>query len=465
VYVVNRPGLDAGPINKAAHDKIPIELRIPGQPPLLSGPKVEVVLEGTKVIEGTVTDADTGKPVAGVVVNSGSGYNNHVSATSDRDGKYRLAGLVKQRQYLLHSAVRDPKTPYLTWSARIEDTAGLAPIRHDIRLTRGVVLTGRVIDRSTGKPVKGGGIRLAPLPDNKYFGTSPAYSGYTSNRLSDEVEDGRFRVVTIPGTSVVMLQANPGETFGGRPINPYRAVGPDPDHPKYFFKDGDGNYRFNAAGPSLEFLGSLHAVKVVDLKPDAGEVHLDLYVERGKTARLKVVDPDGKPLAGATAAGLTATWPATFQLPADTATVYALDPAKPRTLFLLHPERKLAGTVKVTGDEAEPVVAKLLPTGTVTGMLAEDGRPAAGVTVGLQFPSGPNSDLYREARVSQAPVVTNKDGSFRLDGVMPGVKFSLSLTKGQQYFVGEPRIGLREVSPGQTLELGTLPVKGRRFGE
>jgi hypothetical protein len=89
----------------------------------------------------------------------------------------------------------------------------------------------------------------------------------------------------------------------------------------------------------------------------------------------------------------------------------------------------------------------------------------AGVTVGLQFPGGPGNELYREARLTQAPVLTDKDGSFRLDGAMPGVKFSLSLTKGQQYFVGEPRIGLREVTPGKTLDLGTLPVKSRRFGE
>src|SRR5262249_23049858 len=59
MYLVTRPGLDAGPINKAATDKIPPRLRIPGQPPLLSGPKVEAVVEGTKVIEGVVTDAET----------------------------------------------------------------------------------------------------------------------------------------------------------------------------------------------------------------------------------------------------------------------------------------------------------------------------------------------------------------------------------------------------------------------
>src|SRR5262245_8680717 len=78
VYVVTRAGLDAAAINKAAHDKISPELRIAGQPPLLSGPKAELVVQGTKVIEGTVTDAETGKPMPGIIVSSGSGHNSVV---------------------------------------------------------------------------------------------------------------------------------------------------------------------------------------------------------------------------------------------------------------------------------------------------------------------------------------------------------------------------------------------------
>jgi RNA polymerase sigma factor (sigma-70 family) len=464
VYVVTRAGLDAGPINKAAHDKISPELRISGQPPLLSGPKVEAVLEGTKVIEGTVTDAETGKPVPEVMVTSGSGYNSQVEATSDKDGKYRLVGLLKQRQYLLHTFTPDKKTSYLTWSARISDTEGLAPIRHDIQMTKGVILTGRVIDRATGKPVKRGGIRLAPLPDNKYFGTSPAYSGYSSNHMSDEIDNGKFRVVTIPGTSVVMVQAeDTGETLGGKPVNPYLRAVPDPEYPKYFGKNGEA--RFTAAGNSLEFLDILHAVKVVDLKPD-GEATVDLYLERGKTATLKVQDPDGKPLAGAVVAGLSASWPPTYTLPKDTAMVYALDPARPRTLYLLHPEKKLAAWVRVRGDEKGPVTVKLAPAGVVTGKLVDpDGRPVAGVTVNLQFPDGPGGDLYRDIQAGRPMGVTDKDGAFRIEPIVPGVKFGLSLTKGQMYFQGEPRIGQKEVKPGQTLELGSLTVKGRRFGE
>jgi protocatechuate 3,4-dioxygenase beta subunit len=466
IYVITRSGLDAGPVNKAAHDKIPPELRIPGQPPLLSGPRMEVVLQGTKVIEGIVTDAATGKPMAGVVISSGSGYNDQIMATSDKDGKYRLVGLVKNREYLLHAQLRDDKkSPYLMWGARIKDTEGLTPIVHQIEMTKGVVVTGRLIDRQTGKAVKGG-VRFAPLPDNKYFGTNPAYNSYSTQRYSHQVEGGKFRVVTIPGTSVLMAQADGGERLGGKPVNPYKSAVPDPDHPNYFAKDAAGSYRFNAAGPSLEFLNIQQACKVVDLKPDAGEVEIDLYLERGKTATLKVVDTDGKPLIGATVAGLTASWPATFTLPKDTATVYALDPARPRILYLLHAEKKLGGWVRVRGDEKEAVTAKLLPLGAVMGKIVDsDGRPITGVSVSLQFPDGPGGELYREVRSAQPPVVTDEDGAFRIDGIVPSVKFTLSLVRGREYFLGEPRIGQKQMFPAQTLDLGSLTVKAQKFGE
>jgi hypothetical protein len=83
----------------------------------------------------------------------------------------------------------------------------------------------------------------------------------------------------------------------------------------------------------------------------------------------------------------------------------------------------------------------------------------------LQFPDGPGGDLYRDIQAGRPMGVTDKDGAFRIEPIVPGVKFGLSLTKGQMYFQGEPRIGQKEVKPGQTLELGSLTVKGRRFGE
>ena len=56
-------------------------------------------------------------------------------------------------------------------------------------------------------------------------------------------------------------------------------------------------------------------------------------------------------------------------------------------------------------------------------------------------------------------VRTDKECRFRLEGLVPGMKFSLTLRHGGSYLVGEPRIGLKEVAAGKTLDLGDVRVK------
>ena len=120
----------------------------------------------------------------------------------------------------------------------------------------------------------------------------------------------------------------------------------------------------------------------------------------------------------------------------------------------------LTGSLTVRGDEAEPPVVKLQPTGSITGRLLDmDGQPLAGVQV---LPSGEKraiSELFRELQQRRPAVETDKEGRFRVDGLVPDVKISLGLTKGRTYFVGEPRIGLRQVGPGKTLDLGDVRVR------
>jgi hypothetical protein len=60
-------------------------------------------------------------------------------------------------------------------------------------------------------------------------------------------------------------------------------------------------------------------------------------------------------------------------------------------------------------------------------------------------------------------VKTDKDGQFRLEGVLPKLIFQLSLRKGRTYYMGEPRIGDKQVGPGKTLELGDVKVRGTQF--
>jgi RNA polymerase sigma factor (sigma-70 family) len=462
LWIVNRRGFDGKSINKEVEGRIPAALRQPGQPPLLYGPRFDYVVEPAREIEGTVREVGNDKPLAGIRLQALTGYNTGTGTVSDSRGHYRLTGLPKLAEYRLH-AMPSGESWLLQRLVRVPDKAGVGPIHFDIELARGVVVNGRVLDRATGKGVKAG-IRFVPLPDNSYFG-KPGYDSYRYERLMNPTgEDGRFHLAILPGSGVLMAQVYGGvERIDGLELNPYKLAAFDEAGRKRVQvvddSDGDGG-RFTAAGGALEFLGIENAVKVIDSTPNTGTVTCDLVLERGQTQSVNLCDANGKPLTGVVVSGLTASWPKTFSVRSASCKVLALDPDRPRQLVFLHVSRNLAGTLTVRGDEKEPLTARLVPTGTVIGrVLDQDGQPLSGAEVDLSFPGGIAGELYRHVNAGRAHLRTGADGRFRLDGVVPDLKFALSIQKGRIFLRGEPRIGMKQVGPGQTLDVGEVRTK------
>jgi RNA polymerase sigma factor (sigma-70 family) len=460
LYVIGRDGFDPAEINKAVLARTSIEERRLRQPPLLYGPKLTFVAESARRIEGTVREAGSGKPVAGYMIHCGAGYNNGLLAVSDKEGRYRLDGLPKMKQYLL-GAWPPANGAWLKAGARVEDREGLQPITVDFTVARGVLLSGRIIDKTAGKGVRGH-IRFVPLPGNP-FANKPGYDSYKYERLQTPTgADGRFKLAVIPGPGVLMVQADGKEKVnGGLELNPYKQGEFDAkDREQVKIVDrGDALY-FTTVDNTLEFLISQNAVKVLDLAPDAGTAKCDLFVERGTTQIIKIEDPEGKPLTGTTVAGMTASGWDTFPIKDSVCTVFALDSKKPRRVLFIHAERKLAGSLTLRGDEKEPPVVRLGPAGSVIGrVLDRDGQPLSGASIDLSSPDRTARELYRQLRQRQATIRTDKDGRFRIEGIVPEVKFTLGIVRGRTFFVGEPRIGARQVKPGETLDLGAVRVK------
>jgi RNA polymerase sigma factor (sigma-70 family) len=454
LYVVSRPGFDPRPVNAAGSGT--------GQPPpLLYANTFDYVAVPARIVEGIVREAGTGKPLAGVSVHALGDYRSGALTTTDAKGHYLLAGLPKGKDYNIYA--EPPKdSPLLPRMIRPADDGALGPLPCDIELARGVVVTGRVIDRATGKGVKGG-IRYAPLADNKFFGKKPGYDSYRYERFTHEVDfQGRFRIVVIPGAGVLMAQAYPdGPKLNGVLIKPYKQAEFDAaERERVKVAENDGSRRYNAAGNSLEFLDTENAVKVLDLREGAPPTTCDLFVERGTTLKVRVQDADGKPLAGAIVSGMTASYPITFTLEGSECTAYALDPKRPRQLMFLHPGRKLAGMLALRGDEKEPIAVRLVPTGALTGrVLDQDGKPVVGALVRFSYEGRAGDELYRHQKPPREPARTDADGRFRLDGLVPDAKFGLGISKGKTFLAGEPRLGLRQVKSGATLDLGEFRTR------
>src|SRR4029079_17637742 len=73
-------------------------------------------------------------------------------SVTDKDGRYRLEGVPKKKQYGLSVAGRKG-VPYFDHSHMwIADVSGLDPLETNLTISRGLELTGRVVDRE-GRPV------------------------------------------------------------------------------------------------------------------------------------------------------------------------------------------------------------------------------------------------------------------------------------------------------------------------
>jgi RNA polymerase sigma factor (sigma-70 family) len=464
LFVVSRGGFDGKLHNQAAENLRPSAMRHPGDTPQLYPPTFNFVAAPAKTISGVVRTAD-GQPVEGALVGAstlvwGSGS---VTATTAADGFFTLTGLPKQPTYLV-GVTPEKSSPLLGRTLNVPDTEGLQPVSVDIALlARGVVVTGRVIDKSTGKGVLSS-VRFAPLPENTII-NKPGYDSYKHNRAGTATnKDGKFNLKIIPGPGVLIVQANSGESLNGQYLNPYMLATFDVEDRKHVkvVEDGRNGY-FAGAGNSYESLGAEHAVKYLDLAEDAGPLTMDLYLHRAKTAKLAIRDVQGQPLSGAIVGGVTAAWPITFAVKSSECPVYALDPAKPRTLAIYHPGRNLGAAVVVRGDEVGPVIANLQPAGTVTGRaLDADGQPICGGDVIVSFPSPAGSELDRYRQQQRPPICTDKDGRFKLDGVVPGLKFGLNnVRKGNTIYLPNPFPKPRELAAGESLDLGDIRMVSR----
>jgi RNA polymerase sigma factor (sigma-70 family) len=395
----------------------------------------------SKPITGTVRDRATGKPLAGITVVSAM-YNNRWTRTDDK-GQYRIVGAAKHDRY----SVSAGSAPYLNSTKMdIPDTPGLEPLVVDFELDRGVAIKGRLTDKVTGRPVTGH-LNYIPLPDNPNL-KNFVELGKLQIIASDEAQaraDGSFTVTAIPGPGILAVRAFDEDSFLAADVEGMKL-------------------------PPGIIVQQYHAILAVNpSENDRQSTHIDVTVTPGRSVSGTVQGPDGRPLEGAHAAGIGST-PKFFdrdtgKLATAAFTVSGLAPKKSRSVLFVHPEKKLAGLLTVGPDEAGPLTARLGPTGALAGrVIAGDGKPLAGVKVSVQVSFG-TEDLkdFPDVRFNypswskllNGEMTTDADGKFRVEGLVPNLKYHLEVTRGMDLLPGYTREGLT-VEPGKTKDLGEL---------
>ncbi len=149
-----------------------------------------------------------------------------------------------------------------------------------------------------------------------------------------------------------------------------------------------------------------HTYRFIDVPAGSGPLTVDLELTRGLSRAGRLIGPDGLPVVGADAYGLSARdWSGTGSsrpLDADTFEVGGLEPGHPRLLVFTHKARKLVGAAVLKDEDLKstaPLEVKLVPAGAITGRLIDDdGLPWAGATLRVWM-----SDPDRPPRPSDVP--------------------------------------------------------------
>jgi hypothetical protein len=457
IYVVTRKTIDAR-FERAALSKITqIYVDSGATLPTVYPAEFRHLAQPGLTLRGTVKDAATGKPAPGMnVVASMRSSTNGASAKTDAQGRYALAGL-KLEGNLAMSVLNPGDQPYIDTTRKLLLRADQPPGEIDFEIARGVVVSGRVTERETGKPVRGWAQYLA-WAGNEELKKLPG--GYDSNNTMMTGEDGKYRIIAPRGPGVLAFVAADRRY--------------EPAQPEDFGLPVDsqrGMTHFSSVNAGLVSPAGFHAVRKIEPSSGDGELNIDLQVWSGNPIKGFVVDLQNRPVREVEVDGLVERSHRS-RLFGGTFEVRGLKPGTQRTAFFFDRTRELAAvaTFKMPADGAsEPETVRLLPAGIVSGRIVDDsGRPRSGWGVGIVTAGAVKQLRDRNASAEGffefGEATTDADGYFRIIGVPAGVSFELATEPKKDFGFARPRQELQvihtgTVRSGQKLDLGELSVR------
>jgi RNA polymerase sigma factor (sigma-70 family) len=392
------------------------------------GAAFDYTVKPGRLIRGTVREKGSGRPLAGIHIR---GLDSTAYVTTDEQGRYELPGYAKEDKY---GVVASPNqgAPYFGASNFVPDTPGLGPLTADLELMRGIPCEGRVLDEA-GRGVPGE-VRYCPLGRNPNVPVNVEPDSWAKVHA-----DGTFRCIVLPGCGCLAYQAVER--------NRYQRACVDPATIK---ATGDKRYlhmQTTATSGGLLVQEDYHAIRLLKPTKETNKISEILRVVDAPTAHGTVVDTQGKPLTDVRVrdSGRGQGWET---LPSEKFSVHGVNPLRPRRLYFIHDARRLIGSVEVKGTETKPLTVQLQPWAGVRGrLLDKEGNPLRNFKV-----------LSSEFMVEKGH--TDAQGRFRLDGLVPGLRYDLDFVKPsglgdtlRKGFVGKP---------GEVHNLGDLRVQPPR---
>jgi RNA polymerase sigma factor (sigma-70 family) len=439
------------------------------------------VAEPSKPLVGVVRDRVSGQCVANARVGKAWVRDGEASGwtKTDKEGRFRLDGLPRGN----HMLTIEPPPPYLRtqFEARA-DQPGTEAFHCSIELQPNCLVRGRIVDRVTGKPVKGW-VEYRPFADNPELKRNPllAEDRWPPSRIEATLDpDGRFTLPALPGRGLIFARIHGMYRRAIIAGADRRAGTIDKIDPELF-----------DTRPRPTWAPEWNAYRLIDART-GNTTTCDFTVDPGRSLPLVVRDAKGKPLT-VRVLGLTPGADDFGQeLTAGRGTIAALGPGERRRLYARATDRPLAGHLTLRGDETGPITLRLRPTSVLTGRLLDaDGRPLAGEYLQIAYDAdGSHAGVllhtaymgrlltpaeearqqrvrgFRNKRPATGPEKTDDDGRFRIEGVLPDVPFELKVQltrpfaarKGARMVIGLVKVTSATTTSGQIKDLGTNAV-------
>jgi protocatechuate 3,4-dioxygenase beta subunit len=447
---IDGPGVAASSQNVYARTRFGPRLDIPHDMAMGSevftyyGARFEYVAPPSTPVTGTVRDLDTGRPLEGIVVRShklaGDPHTGLpaavVRSVTDAEGRYRLAGMPEGLDGQIMAIAYDQ--PYLPSVQPVATDGGQKEVKVDLGLRRGAWIRGRVTDAKSGGPVRCLMQYYAPM-DSPNRESSPGLSGAADAIWGSYPTDreGRFAVPALRGRGILtaLVWDEPGKYPRGAGAEDISGA-----------MSGRGTFAVFPAEPNSVVAFTYHALSHVDIPRDAGEITRDFKLDPGATLRGEVLDPEGRPLAGASFTGSSPDDFAYTEVRPEGFAVKQHRPDRQRLLLFVHKGRKLSGSLIVRGPQEGPLRVKLQPWGVVTGRVVDEGgRPRVDLVL-INAGRSENDPPEEMSVLPERYYITDKDGRFRIEGLAPGVPYKLVTNEE-----GRP---MQQVFSGVNLEAG-----------
>ena len=415
------------------------------------GAASDYVAAVSRPIRGVVREKETGKPLAGVAV----GDSDWVR--TDEKGRYELLGLAKASRYRLLAEPGDGL--YFQRRVALQDTPGLDALTCDIELVRGLMVRGRVTDKEASKAIAGARVQYWPLGGNSFVNKLlPGFWGPHSKAITGP--DGSYTVTVMPGPGVITVTAPKRDKYMPAAVTLKER--------KDFFKtplvddDAEDGLKTAAGDGAYGGIWLSNSNAVVLLEPAEKEKSLvrEVALEKPLERKGQIVDPDGRPISGVRLiSSRPQFWAETLK--GAEFTVRGINPRSPRTLVFYHKEKNLGYYVKdLRREPAGPLTIQLQPCGSASGRILDaDGKPAAGLRGHLHRVNynGRTGSIDGAAEGGYQRVVTDKDGRFRVEGLVPGQEYRVINYSDRRPGFGNLYVPLI-VKPGEHKDMGDLKM-------